>query len=93
MIEIDHPTNKANFSIVTLGAYSVAFSYSTPIGFRSAAIYRWTVRVNDWGPTTGRHLNELDFGRKEERLDGDQFMQQLAAVIAAGHDGQEVGQA
>ncbi len=92
MIGIHHPTNKANFSIVTLGAYSVAFSYSTPIGYNTNGYgIAWVVRVNDRGPTTGRHLNELDFGRKEERLDGDVFMQQLAAVIAAG--GQKVGQA
>ena len=91
-IEINHPTNKANFSTVTLGAYSVAFSYSTPIGYTTDDGFNWVVRVNDWGPTTGRHLNELDFGRKEERIDGDQFMLQLAVLVAGGH-GQKVGQA
>ena len=81
-ISIDHPTDRPNFSIVTLGTRRVAFSYETPIGFKTMIprlTNRWTTRVNDWGPTTGKHLNELDFGRKADRLDSDEFESQLAA--------------
>ena len=75
-ISIDHPTDRPNFSIVQLGDRSVAFSYNTPIGF---SLYHepWTTRVNDWGPTTGKHLNWLN--DDTDRLDSDEFESQLAA--------------
>ena len=87
-IEISHPTSKANFSIVTLGDFEIAFSYSTPIGFARSPSretttgtgYTWVTRVNDWGPTTGKHLNELP-GRRENRLEGKAFEAALAAAL------------
>ena len=76
-ISITHPTDRPNFSIVTLGARSVAFSYDTPIGFKLYPYHRWTTRVNDWGPTTGKHLNYLN--DDTDRLDSDEFESRLAA--------------
>jgi hypothetical protein len=32
-----------------------------------------TVRRNDWGPTTGKHLNRIDGGAKASRLEGRAF--------------------
>ena len=81
-ISIDHPTDKPNFSIVQLGDRSVAFSYDTPIGFKGNGVFgpgAWTTRKNNWGPTTGKHLNHLDFGATADRLDSDEFESQLAA--------------
>ena len=70
MITVEHPTDRTNFTIVwSDDAVSVAFSYSTPVAFRNAG--RWVVRVNDWGPTTGKHLNYLDSGDKSSRLSAD----------------------
>ena len=80
-IEIDHPTNKANFSTVTLGELSIAFSYETPIGFTTDDGFNWTTRENDFSVTTGKHLNELDFGRKADRLNGDDFRNALNAAV------------
>ena len=80
-IDIDHPTNRPNFSIVRLGTLGIAFSYQTPIGYTADDGFTWIVRVNDWGPTTGKHLNELDFGRKDERIPGDQFEARLAQQL------------
>ena len=82
-IEIDHPNRKANFSTVTIGGLSIAFSYSTPIGFTVDNGFNWTTRENDWGPTTGRHLAELDFGRKADRLPGPAFDTALALAVAS----------
>ena len=84
-ISIDHPTDKPNFSIVQLDDSSVAFSYNTPIGF-ATALGGWTTRENDWGPTTGKHLNWLDDdqGVTADRLDSDEFENQLAAFYIEG---------
>ena len=42
------------------------------------------VRVNDWGPTTGKHLNWIDGGDHKNRLPGSEFEQLLKEV--AGED-------
>lgn len=82
---IDHPTDRANFSIVRNPGYlpSVAFSYETPIAFTEAGGYRWTVSENLWGPTTGKHLNHLstDVASRVRRAD---FERELSAAFAEG---------
>jgi hypothetical protein len=47
------------------------FSYQTLVAVR----YMGTtlVRRNDWGPTTGKHLNWIDGGDKASRLSADDF--------------------
>ena len=70
-IRISHPTNKVNFSRVDTENYTLWFSYETPI-----AIYvpgqGTFVRENNWGPTTGRHLNAIDTDRSA-RLTTEEF--------------------
>lgn len=85
-IDIEHPTNRPNFSIVRLGTLRIAFSYQTPIGYDDGS--GWVVRVNDWGPTTGKHLNQLDSATAlddgyADRIPGDQFEANLTNVLAA----------
>ena len=80
-IRIDHPTGKANYSIVSTDRYRIAFSYQTPIAFWTLEGIGWTVRENDWGPTTGKHLNDLDNGDKAHRLPLAEFETALAKVI------------
>lgn len=70
-VSIDHPTDKSNFSIVTVHGIDLAFSYRTNIGIR-VGFERWILRVNDWGPTTGKHMNYLNED-KDSRLDSDEF--------------------
>ena len=80
-VSIDHPTNKPNFSEVQVGPVTLWFSYRTVIGFRAGGSP--VVRENDWGPTTGKHLNEIPGGNdKAARLDSASFTAALDAVLA-----------
>lgn len=80
---IDHPTDRPNFTEVTVGDLTIWYSYATPIAYRD-----WStgtgivVRQNDWSNTTGRHLAYLDDGRKKGRIPGDAFEAQLNAICA-----------
>jgi hypothetical protein len=73
-ISLKNPTGrKTNAHVVTIGDREYFFSYETCIGYRG-----WTTRrispetlqttftkariSNSWGPTTGRHFNELGCG-------------------------------
>lgn len=50
------------------------FSYTTLVAFKSVKRGGTkVVRKNDWGPTTGKHLNAIDGGDKKNRVDGDEF--------------------
>lgn len=73
----------ANFHRVGFeSGLSVWFSYQTPVAF--AALGVRVVRRNEWGPTTGKHLNQIDGGdkaAKEERVDGDTFNRVLAGAL------------
>lgn len=82
---IDHPTDRPNFSIVRLPGVlpTVAFSYETPIGFIPPGDWNWVTRENAWGPTTGRHLNWLTEDRST-RLPGPEFEAALAVAFAEG---------
>lgn len=54
-----------NAHIVTVGRNEYFFSYATCIAFRGLidGKYHTIRRANDWGPTTGKHFNQL--GAKE----------------------------
>ena len=57
---------------VTFGGLTVWFSYQTPVAYQ----IRWVktvVRRNDWGPTTGKHLNWIDDGNKKARVSSEDF--------------------
>lgn len=77
-VGIRHPTDRPNFAIVDVGHLSVAFSYTTPIAY-SIGWGTWVVRRNQWGPTTGRHLNLINDDH-DIRIDGATFELQLAEV-------------
>jgi hypothetical protein len=47
------------------------FSYQTLVAFNGP--YGLKVRKNDWGPTTGKHLNTIDFGNRAKRLSAEAF--------------------
>lgn len=73
-------TLRPNFTEVRIGLAHFWFSYKTCIAFRVAGS-KTVVRRNDWGPTTGKHLNEVDGGAKETRIAGDAFEKLLAEVM------------
>jgi hypothetical protein len=78
-ISIEHPTNRPNYSWVTIGDLTLAFSYETVIGFHTSP-GGWQTRQNVWGPTTGKHLNWLRVP-KDERLDSEAFILALDAAM------------
>lgn len=63
------------------GPIEMYFSYRTCVAFRDPATGRLLVCENDWGPTTGRHLNELDDDDRENRLPHSEFVQALDAFL------------
>ena len=79
---ISHPTDRPNFTVVTIGDRTYWFSYRTCVGFLDYSTGRGiVVRRNDWGPTTGKHLNYIDDGTpqaKARRVDGEAFQALLA---------------
>ena len=78
-VSINHPTDKVNFSLVYVGSLTLAFSYQTIIAFQQGW-GSWVVHENDWGPTTGKHLNWVN-DEKKGRLPDDEFDAQLRAAL------------
>lgn len=74
---VNHPLNTTNFTIIYLGAFQIAFSYETPIAFYDYNEHGWVVRENDWGPTTGKHLNYIN-DDKSRRINGIDFEGRLS---------------
>lgn len=72
-VSVEHPTDRPNFYIVHSAEQSVAFSYRTVIGVNNWDGEGWIVRRNEWGPTTGKHLNWLNED-KSARLEGDELL-------------------
>lgn len=71
-------TPQANCMRIDIGQFNFWFSYSTIVAFSAPGLHdeigRYTaVRENDWGPTTGKHLNWIDNGDKKSRLPSDKF--------------------
>lgn len=68
--------------VAAIGNLSVWYSYETPVAYRvdGAPI---VVRQNEWGPTTGRHIREIEAAEHAtgERIDGATFERQLAALV------------
>jgi hypothetical protein len=77
-VSVYHPTDRPNFCTVTVGKIQIYFSYETPIAFRHAKT-GFVVRENDWGPTTGKHLNHIS--SKEQRISGEEFTLKLKLVL------------
>ncbi len=48
---------------IQIGALGLWYSYDTVVAFYHPSTGR-RVRVNAWGPTTGKHLNAIDDGDK-----------------------------
>jgi len=89
----DHPTPVAlhnlgsNFHRLAFeNGLSVWFSYETPVAF--AVLGTRVVRQNSWGPTTGKHLNQIDGGdaqAKAARVTGDMFNRILTGALTDMH--------
>ena len=65
---------RANFNRLSTKDIDVYFSYETPIAFTANNLTH--IRENDWGPTTGRHLNYINDDKKC-RIEGEKFLRLL----------------
>jgi len=64
-----------------LPGITIWFSYQTPVAFMVIGSPKM-VRQNEWGPTTGKHLNWIDGGNRAGRLPGEEFERLLKAATA-----------
>lgn len=80
-LEIGRTGNKAT---VTIGQNTrFHFSYETCIAFYTPET-GLVVRENEWGTTTGKHLNSIDGGNKAGRVSGTEFEIALEKVTRFG---------
>ena len=56
------------------------FSYDTIVAFQESG-HKITVSHNVWSTTTGRHLNEIEGGRKRDRISPDAFHKALNEAL------------
>lgn len=56
------------------------FSYTTLVAFAKPG-YGRVVRQNEWGPTTGKHLNAIDGGDKRTRVNSAEFSRRFAEAF------------
>jgi len=77
-LKLTHPTDKANFSCLEIGHLTIWFSYETPIAYHDSNGF--VIRENDWGPTTGKHLNSVNSDH-DRRISGAAFELGLAGTI------------
>ena len=80
---IGHPTDRPNFTRVTVGDLTLWFSYQTCVAFNAHDGNGPVVRKNEWGPTTGKHLNYIDNMRKDTRVNEAAFTASLKLQLAA----------
>lgn len=71
-----------NALVFSMGDVDVYFSYKTPVAFRHPTT-GLVVRMNEWGPTTGKHLNAIDGGNgaKAKRINGAEFEARLRRLM------------
>jgi hypothetical protein len=69
----------SNYATVSFQNLTIWTSYNTIIGFMTPKTGR-VCRQNDWGPTTGKHLNAVQ-SDKSKRIGGAEFERQLSEVL------------
>jgi len=67
---------------VNVGELVLWFSYETIIAFSTPETHGRVVCENAWGTTTGKHLNWIDHGNKEDRLNYETFSAKLKETLA-----------
>ena len=69
----ENENSAKNFNSVTIGNVKLYFSYETCVAFKKDGIL--TVTQNEWGSTTGKHLNWIS--SKEDRIPYKDFQKEL----------------
>jgi len=72
--------NDANTLRFDVSGYTFWYSYKTLVAFK-APNHPLVVHENIWGTTTGKHLNLIDGGRKQERIDASNFATMLKTLV------------
>ena len=81
-VKLFHPTMRntqlvgVSFKDKNNGWFELYFSYTTVVAFHEQG-HKIVVSQNIWSVTTGRHLNEIDGGEKEDRVDSNTFQEKL----------------
>ena len=84
-VKLFHPTTR-NTRLVGVrftgerGWLDLYISYETTVAFDESG-HEMVVSENVWSNTTGRHLNEIDGGEKEDRVDYNTFQKQLGEAL------------
>ena len=72
---------------IDVGFLTLWFSYDTVVAFAVFAVidngWHKYVSENNWGPTTGKHLNAIDDRNKRNRMKRSDFEAALEAVLKA----------
>ena len=79
MIPVRITYSGENSTHLLIGNLELWFSYKTVVAFKYKNIMR--VSENLWGSTTGKHLNWIDGGTKENRMMRDMFENELQHVL------------
>ena len=82
----DSASAKNNAKMIKLNGMTFYFSYETLVAVHTGKELK--VVQNQWGPTTGKHLNKIDGGDKTHRLEKhkfDEFVQTISmdAMVCA----------
>lgn len=73
---------------VEMPGVTVWFSYKTAVAFKTyGEDGRFVVRENEWGPTTGKHLNWVDGGKRENRVSGAEFERLWSELVVQRGEG------
>ena len=59
----------------------IYFSYDTPVAFWVSGNSEPTVSENVWSRTTGKHINLIDGGNTNHRIDNDLFVSELDEIL------------
>jgi len=71
--------NNENTIAIMLNDLTIYFSYNTIVAFDfNGELF---VVKNEWGPTTGKHLNWIDGGDKSSRLSSTDFNKLLNITL------------
>lgn len=79
-LNIQHPTDRPNFTIINIDDIRLAFSYQTVVAVSLPGHYTWKVCENVWSKTTGKHLNWIDNGDKASRLSYERFEELIDGI-------------
>ncbi len=78
---VEHPTDRPNFYSVGFAGFRFYYSYKTCIAFYVSGVGEF-VCENDWGPTTGKHINYVS-SDKTNRLPREEFNRLLSTYTEA----------